>query len=256
MPIPVSKIVEFLQSALDSEGSDRYLFDQDYKPAINSAIDMVVDTFNAAFAANKLSPEQLRELTKIKVWQASSYSRIAYNEADTGHPLWTIVAVYPKPITNKLAASASSSSKSTSKFRGDVSFIKSDQAAKRLTFEEWNENRQNAFMPGNDILKNSSLVEYAYLDFGDYSSTSYTGNNNLPEIQIRPEIPNQLVAIAYLKTPNRISAIGDNLEFPPSLTRFIVDIALNYISYKQGDAGASLYVVTNQNIQRLASLMQ
>lgn len=255
MPILVSKIVELLQSSLDAEGSDRYLFDQDYKPAINSAIDATVDTFNAAFAANKLSPEQLRELTKVMVWQASSYSRVAYNEADTGHPLWTVVAVYPKPTCNKIASSGMSATKSTSKFRGDISFIKSDNSAKRLTLEEWNETRLNAFMPGNDLLKNNSLIEYSYLDFADYTSTSYTGNSNLPEIQIRPEIPNQLVAIAYLKTPNRVSVIGDSVEFPPSLTRFIVDVALNYISYKQGD-NTTLYMVTAQSIQKLTSLMQ
>lgn len=255
MPILVSTIVNQTAADLDAEGSDRYLFDQDYLPAINSAIDTVVSLFNAAFAADKLSPEQLRELTKVRIWQASMYSRVSYNETDTGDSLWTVVAVYPKPTTNKLASSGSSSSPSTSKFRGDISFIKSDNSAKRLTLEEWNENRLNVFMPGNDLLSNTALIEYAYLDFADYSSTSYTGNNNLPEIQIRPEIPNQLVAISYIKTPNRISTIGDSVEFPPSLTRLIVDITLNYISYKQGDQ-TTLFAVSEQNVNKLINLMR
>jgi hypothetical protein len=255
MPIPVQRIVDQMKSSLDSEGSDRYLFDQDFKPAINFAIDLSVAVFNEAFAENKLSPEQLRELTKVKVWQASGYSRIAYNEVDTGHPLWTIVAVFPNITVNKSAISgASGDNKSVSKFRGDVSFIKSGKDAKRLTFEQWNENDDNAFMPGNVVLT-GGLQEYAYLDFADYSSTSYTGNNNLPEITIRPDVSGKLVAIAYLKTPTKVSVIGDSVEFPASMFNLIVDMALNFVSVKEGD-GASLLQVSDAMVNKLVSLMK
>lgn len=255
MPIPVSTLNAQILADLDAEGSDRYLFDQDIKPAVNSAIDVVVALFNQAFADDKLSPEQLRELTKVRVWQASQYSRVAYSEADNGHPLWTIIAVYPKPVTNKNASSSSSNIKSFSKLRPDVSFLESFQSAKRLTLEEWNDNTLNVFMPGNTLLSVGGLTEYAYLDFADYSSTSYTGNNNLPEIQIRPAIPGELVAISYLKTPNRVSTINDSVEFPQSLTRLFVDICLNYISIKQGDS-TNLFGITSQNVQRLSALMK
>lgn len=255
MPILVQRIVDQMSAELDSEGSERYLFDQDFKPAINSAIDMVVDIFNEAFAENKLSPEQLRELTKVKIWQASGYSRIAYNEADTGHSLWTIVAVYPDPIVNKSAISGGSGAdKSVSSFRGDVSFVSSLQSAKRLTLEQWNENQNNPFMPGNSVLFDG-LKEYAYLDFADYSSSSYTGNDGLPEITIRPDVSGKLVAMAYLKVPDKINVIGDSVEFPASLLRMIVDIALNYISVKQGDA-ATLFQISTLNINKLVSLMK
>lgn len=255
MPILVQNIVDQLQAALDSESSERYLFDQDYKPAINSAIDVTVALFNQAFAENKLSPEQLRELMKVRVWQANGYSRIAYNEADTNEPLWTMVAVYPLPVTNKNGGVTSTGGdKSVSIFRPDLSYISSQQSAKRLTMEEWNENQNNPFMPGNTTLA-GGLAEYAYLDFADYTSSSYAGNGGTPEITIRPDVSNSLVALAYLKSPDKVSVIGDTLEFPESLTRLISDAALNYISIKQGDP-QNLFAISRQNVQLLVSLMK
>ncbi len=243
-----------MKSQLDSEGSDRYLFDQDFKPAINFAIDLTVSAFNEAFGTDKLSPEQLRELVKVKMWQASGYSRIAYNEADTGHPLWTIIAVYPDPVVNKSAISgAGGDDKSVSNYRSDVSFISSVQAAKRLSLEQWNENKDNPFMPGNSVLF-GGLKEYAYLDFADYSSSTYTGNDDLPEITIRPDVSGKMVALAYLKTPTKINAIGDSVEFPSSLLNLIVDMSLNFISTKQGEV--PLWQVSTEMVNRLISLMK
>ena len=51
--IAVQTVVDRMKSVLDAEGSDRYLFDQDFKPAINSAIDWLVAVFNAAFSDKK-----------------------------------------------------------------------------------------------------------------------------------------------------------------------------------------------------------
>lgn len=255
MPIPVADIITFLKSSLDSEGSQRYLFEQDYRPAINSAIDLVVALFNVAFADKKLSPEQLRELTKVGVWQANEYSRIAYKESEVGYPFWTLVAIYPKPVTNVSPSSVAITDKSISKFQKGISYIKANYVAKRLTLEEWNDNKDNAFMPGNDLLQGSTLSEYAYLDFANYSSDSYTGNGGEPEIQVRPDVPNELVAIAFLKVPKKIVLESDSVEFPVSLTQMISDLALNFISVKQADQ-TTLWGVSTQNIQRLISAMK
>ena len=254
MPIPVVNIISYMQADLDSEGSDRYLFDQDFKPAINGAIDIVVALFNQAFADKKLAPEELRELTKVGIWQANQYSRIAYKESEVGFPFWTFIAIYPRPITNRAVTSTGVTDKSVSSFQKDISLIKSQFSAKRLTLEEWNDNVQNAFMPGNTLL-DDSLTEYAYLDFANYGSTSYTGNGGLPEIEIRPEIPGELVAISFLKTPDKITAQTDSIEFPSSMTQMITDIALNQISIKQND-GTNLWQTSSQNIQKLISVMK
>lgn len=254
MPINVQTINDRILAKLDAEGSERYLFNQDIKPSINEAMELIITMLNNAFAENKLSPESLRELVKVKVWQANSFSRVSYSSSDTGHSLWSILAVYPKPKTNKGLGGSPNPDKSKSIFRKDLSFVSSFQSAKRLTFEEWNSNRNNAFVAGNSLLT-GSLAEYAYLDFADYTSTSYAANNGIFEIQIRPDIPNELVAIAYIKYPNQVNLITDVIEFPESLTGLFVDTALSVIAYKQGD-GTSLAQLTNQNIQRLISLLK
>lgn len=253
MPIAVQEIVNRAKAKLDAEGSERYLFDQDFKPAINEAMEILITSLNQAFAEKKLSHECLRELVKVYVWQANQFSRVAYNEVDTGHPKWTIIGVYPKIKANKNVSGSSTSDPSESKFRADVTFISSEKAAKRLTLEEWNQNFDNAFMPGNNVLA-GSLVEYAYLDEADYTSTSY-GVNNQIEFTVRPAIPGQLVALAYLKYPNQVSLISDNIEFPQSLTNLITEIVLFNISYKQGDQ-TNLASLTAGLTQRLINLLK
>lgn len=254
MPILVQKIVDGCNFKLDAEGSQRYLFDQDFKPAINMAIETATSIFNSAFADNKLSPECLRELVKIQVWQASQYSRVSIADVDINGFFWTILAVYPKPKCNKGVSGIPSTDKSESKFRPELSYLSSDQSAKRLTFEQWNENKKNVFMPGNVVLA-GGLVEYAYLDFADYSSTSYTGNKGKFELEIRPDISGQLVAIGYLKYPKNITVIGDSIDFPQSLTDFITEITLNHLSVKQGD-GTTLNSTTEKWMAQLVNLMK
>lgn len=251
MPILVSDINKRVLADLDAEGSERYLFDQDVKPALNSAIEILVTMCNQAFAQNKLTPESLRELLKVRVWKASKYSRINFNEIDAGHPLWTIAAVYPKIKADKGIAGAPIANDSESKLLKGVAFLESEQSAKRLTLEEWNQNTKNVFMPGNTILQ-GELSEYAYLDFADYSTDSkYTSKI---EIQVRPAVPGELVAIAYLKQPTPVAAIGDFIEFPQSLTELISELVLMKISMKQGDQ-TNLSGFASQNINRLASLI-
>ena len=245
--ILVSTLNSRILSALDSEDSERYLFDQDIKPAINSAMETLITWLNQAFGENKLTPENLRELVNVKVWQANSYSRVSFNAAVVGHDLWTLLAIYPKPVLNKKLFTPGSTNNSESKYRPDVSFVSSNQAAKRLTLEEWNENQKNAFMPGNDLLQ-GDISEYGYLDASNYTSSTYPGNGDPVEWTIRPSVANQFVAIAYLKYPNQVATINDSIEFPKSLTELITELALNKISEKQSDgtnlAGQSVAAYT------------
>jgi hypothetical protein len=253
MSIPVLEIQKRVFAALDSEGSDRYTFDQDIKPNLNSAIEILVTWFNQAFAENKLTPESLREITYVKVWRANSYSRVAFNEAAVGHSMWTLLAVYPKP-TVKPTKTTSATITTKSQFLPDVFFVKSDQDAKRLSMEQWNENAQNAFMSGNSTLS-GALSEYGYLDFADYSSGSYDPGDDKLEITIRPDIPNGLVAMSYLKYPTLVSSVNDSVEFPKSLTELIAEITLNKIAMKQSD-NTTLYQISSVNTNRLVSLIK
>lgn len=244
-----------MAAKLDAEGSERYLFEQDYKPAINDSMESLISMLNQAFADNKLTPESLRELVKVKVWQANKFSRVSYSAAETGHPLWTILAVYPKPTLNKgVSGGAPLADDSVSVYRPDISYISSDKSAKRLTLEEWNENKQNLFMAGNTLLE-GALSDFAYLDFADYTSSSYSGGGGVFEIEIRPSVSKELIAMAYLKYPNQVVNDTDVIEFPESLTDLITDLALQLIAYKQGD-GTSLFVLTERNINKLVNLIK
>lgn len=242
-------------AALDAENSERYLWDQDTKPALKGAIETLVTWFNEAFSENKLTPENLRELVNVKVWQTNFYSRVSYDESVVGHSLWSLFAVYPEIETTAKQAASPSTNKAESKFRPDISFVSSIKDAKRLTLEEWNENANNAFMPGNNILK-GAIKEYAYLDFANYTSTKYVKGSDKAEITIRPTLQNKLVALAYLKYPDMPDQIGGSIEFPKSLTDLLVELTLNKITYKQGGGGANLYNATSQNINRLVSLIK
>lgn len=247
--IAVQTIVDRCLSLLDAEGSDRYLFDQDFKPAINLTKDWVVAVFNKAFADKKLSEENLKELIKTNVWSTSAYSRVNIDPANAN--IWSILSVIPKPTVHPDTATPTVGAQPyDSNFEPDVSYVKSDFSAKRLTVEEWNENKNNIFEAGN-IIPTVSFTEYAYLSQGDYSSTSYTSDK---EIEVRPEIPNEFVAITYLKYPTEITLVGDNLEFPETLTDLIVNKVLNYVSFKQGDR-TNLFSVTGQEVATLVKLM-
>lgn len=251
MPIPVNNIVASMASQLDAEGSDRYTFAQDYVYAINYAINFSVAVFNRAFADNKISPESLRELTRVKIWQASQYSRVNYDPADTGHNLWTLLAIYPDAIVNGNAGVIPASPEK-SIYRPNLSYLSADKSAKRLSFEQWNSTKKNIFIQGNNTLQ-GELKEYAYLDMADYNSSTYTVST--PEFEIRPSVAGKIVAMAYLKSPNEISTINDNIEFPDTMFDFLTQQALRYIAHKQGDQ-TTLYMVTSNEINQLATLFR
>lgn len=250
--IVASVIHNAILSRLDAEGSDRYTFDQDTSFAINSAIDTIVSFCNEAYGDGKLKPEALRELTNTKVWQTNSYSRVAFDSASVGHEMWTLLALWPKIKTDRAAAFPSGAKTTASVFRADVAFVSSTKAAKRLTVEQWNENKDNAFMAGNMVLS-GTLQEFAYLDFSNYNTTKYQSANNEPEIEIGPPVPNQFIALTYNKYPTRVTTINSIIEFPKSITELLTEFALNYIAWKQGES--PLIAISTQGVNRLVGLI-
>ena len=254
MPIPVQTVVSRMASALDAEGSERYTFDQDYKYAISYAQEWIVTAVNQAMSEKKLAAENLRELIKVKIWQANAFSRIAFDPAIVGQKLWSVLAVYPEIKTTPFSNPNQLVVPAQSVFMPNLSFVSSDQeGAARLTHEEWNDNKKNVFMPGN-ITVTGSLKKYAYLDFADYSSSSYV--NPVPfEIEVRPSVAAKYVAIVYLKYPNEIILPTDNLEFPDPMIDLIVEKALLFISFKQGDA-TNLYSISEREVSRIVNLIR
>ena len=249
--IPVQDVVKRIESILDAEGSDRYLFDQDYSPAINSAKDWLVSVFKGVFSNKSVSEENLRELVSIRVFQSNNFSRILLNETDLGETIWSILSVNPEAKTYPNENITSLPNDWDSIYRNDLTFIESRYSAKRLTIEEWENMKDNIFLAGNPKLQNS-FKNYSYINQGDYNSTNYqTGGF---EIEISPKVKKELVAIRYLKYPKDVSLLTDSLEFPRSLFELIVQKASNFISFKQGD-NTNLFTVTNSDVKTLIQLM-
>ena len=242
-----------MASALDAEGSDRYLFDEDYKPSIDYAIEWMTTALNDAFSSKKVSAEYLVDLLKVRVFQTSDFSRLQFDPAQMGGDVvWSVLAIHPEAKcypTNSIITTLPHESI----VRNDIVFLSSDYSAKRLTFEQWQQNKQNVFLAGNETLK-VSFKEYAYLDYAKYETTSQQYPVNIPEIEIRPSAKKQLVGVRYLKKPDLPTSISDSVEFPESMTNMIVEKALNWISYKQGD-NTTLYLVTERDLQKLISTL-
>lgn len=249
--ISVQAVSDRMISVLDAEGSDRYLFDQDLKPAINSSIDWLVAVFNSAFAEKKFPEESLRDLIRTSVWQASSYSRIHINSDSLGYEVWTILGIFPEPKIAPHRDAIPLSSLEKSEHVSDLSYISSDFSAERLTIEEWNVNKKNIFSPGNIAITNG-FKRYAYLGLGGYNSDSY--NSGGEELEIRPSVASQFIAMTTLKVPEKITSISDEIEFPSSVFDVLYQKALNFIAYKQGDK-TNLYSVTAQDVATLIKLM-
>lgn len=250
--ISVQTVVDRMNAALDAENSDRYTFDQDFRPAINSSVEWLQAVFNKAFSEKKLTEENLRDLIKKVVYQTNSFSRINFNENDLGFKIWSLMSVNPEPFIHPSGATINPvSGPEISLYRNDLSYIRSRYSAKRLTLEEWEENIDNIFEAGNERLTNS-FKSYAFLGWVSYGSTSYNAGG--PETEIRPYVPNSFVGVTFLKYPTPISSITDFIEFPDTLLDLLYTKALNFISFKQGDQ-TNLYNVTAQDITILVQSM-
>lgn len=249
--IPVQTVVDLMNFELDAEGSDRYLFDQDLKPAINLSINWLVSVFNKAFEQNKLPGENLRELIRTRIWVANNFSRVKYDPTIVGDELWSILSVAPEPVVYPVQTPPVLTNDYTSIYLPDVAFRSSIYSADKSTVEKWNENANNVFEDGNSILTNA-LKSYSYLTEVDYSTTTTYLQDR--EITIRPDISGQFVAITYLKVPSDINLITDDVEFPRTLTTLLTQKALYFISVKQGD-NTTLHTVTDKDVNTLVNLV-
>ena len=284
MPILTSVITDRMtRVGLDAENATYYDINLDLIPAINAAIEWLVSVINSAYGSSKFSEEFFRELTNSAVFQTNNYSRIHFtNDTLFTDNIWTIIAVYPDPTCDKdvLDATVLNSSytaqagsgapagvsvnasgvtllKHQSLYRPELIHMDSNYDCKRLTSEEWIQSKRNPFAAGNETETNH--VEYAYISHIDH--TTYKGTtghayrdyySGVNEIEIRPVLDKELVTIVYVKTPDLVDAVTDNIEFPETVTNLLYEKAMQFVSFKQGD-GTNIYTVTNNDIQALIS---
>lgn len=241
-----------LAFALDAEGSDHYRDDVDYIPAINASIKKLTAIVNSALGQNKIGEEFFRDIAYSGVFRVDGDSRIALDIFPS--EVWSILSIYVKPTTgNIIGENAPDVSDLTkSYFRNDLYHKESTLDCKRLNLEEWARNKINPFMEGYDGDKLcSSLKRYAYLNPINYQGESVT---HAKELEIRPSVKNEDVTVFWAKKPDEITSLSDEIEFPNSCFQLLFDMALNYISYKQGD-NTNLYSVSARDINELINVL-
>lgn len=251
MPISTQDVRDQMLFALDAEGSDYYDDARDIIPAINASIKWLTNVVNIALGKNKSAEEVFRDISIVKVFQTSEDSRISLDVFP--HPVWTILAVYPLPETKSTTVTAGSppATVKNSIHRPDLYHVTAEFSCKRLTSEEWIDNKTNPFEAGYTGTSQlcPDLLDYAYLSPKNYDPVN-PANNITREIEVRPIINQGLVTIEYVKQPTVIAVLGDDIDFPATTFQMIFDKALQYIAYKQGDQ-TNLYSVTSQDINTL-----
>ena len=240
-----------LRFALDAENSDHYR--EDIIPAINAAIKWLTSVVNSAYGQDKIGEEFFRELSTSGVFRTSDTSRVSL--AIFPSEVWSILAVYPKPVTRKITGVPApiTPDNTRSYFLNDKLHLTAETSCKRLNLEEWAVNYGNPFeagYQGDQICDDLKL--YAYLTPINYQQTSTAYKTQ--ELEIRPSIVNQEVTIFWAKKPTQIVTLNDEISFPHSVFQLLFDKALNYIAYKQGDQ-TNLYGVTAQDINQLLNVL-
>ena len=253
--IPTATVIDRMNAVLDAEGSGRYSFDRDFEPAINYAVEFLISVMNNVLGNDKLSEENLRELVRTKVWQTSQFSRIHFTQEDIGEDVWSIIRVSPEPLLSPETDPIVNPTPANSLFVPDVTFVRSEHAAARLTEEEWNEKDRNTFSPGNNAMADSDFRKYGYQNFATIRPGAYVDEESvIEEIEISPYLDQQFVAVSYLVYPQQIESESDNIPFPKSMLNLVVQRALNFVSSKQGD-GTNLYSTSQQEVAQLVALM-
>ena len=269
--IPLQTILDRMrQIGLDAEGADYYRDDIDMIPAVNAAIEWVVSVLSGELGKDKFVEERLSDLHTNKIWQTSSYSRVALST-----DVWTVTGIYPKPkvvispnslpqnaytaqfvgLYNKVLSNAPISKVNTSGqtlanfesiLRPELSLVEVTNEASKGTVEQYMATRQNPFSPGFDI--DHPLAKYVYFPTTNFESSGY---KTAGEYEIQPYLKRGLVSVGYIKVPTPVndkqSVASQSVEFPLSMTEAICLKALNNIAFKQGDQ-TNLYKVSIQDL--------
>lgn len=235
MALLVSDIVARCASALDAEGSEYYLFQQDYLPAILSAQDWIVGIINTQLGNKKFSEEIFSELTMARVFQASAFSRIRLSAADLGHDVWTLLSVEPLPNTNPVFVAQVLPNAQDSKYRNDLAHLNSLFFAQRTTAEEWVRNIKNPFHDSHIPETGETPSNYGYLNYNDYTSVAYTLTSPTWEIEVRPTIGGKPCTIRYVRVPTKPTLTTNFIEFPVFVLDTFVQATLSFMAVKQGD---------------------
>lgn len=219
--------------ALDAnDGSDYYDDTIDIIPSINFAQDTLVSVINTTYGQKKLGEEIFQELAFTRVFEPSDFSRVEFNTTALGHEVWTILAVFPLITTIPVAPTPTVNNAEDSEYRNDITVDDITSSANRVSAEQWAKKSVSKFVPGSTLNSGCPDLEtYAYRGISDFAG-SYSISK---EITISPSVKDKFIGIEYVRVPPKVVVIGDTILFPASVKNALVTLALNFISWKQGD---------------------
>jgi hypothetical protein len=254
--IPVTDLISRIRTRIDAVDSGYYDDVDDIIPAIQSSIEWLVSLINANMSDKKISEESLRELRVACVFQTSVNSRINIDST-----FWSIEAVYPLPLTGPTDPPTIliNPHPEQSLKRSDLLHKKGSYSAKRMTLEEWAENEQNPFAAGNTVKDccvlthgSSCNIKFGYLNPLEYRWDDNFSNTK--DLEVRPYIPSKLCTLFYIENPAKITSTSDEIRFPLSIFEIIVDKALQFLSYRQGD-GTTIWQVSGSDVNQLIQML-
>jgi len=238
---------------LEAEGTQRFTDDIDFLPAINSALRSANAYVGAIFAENKGGEEMFRDITVTRVFQTNSLGGVILSEAQLGHKVWSINAVYAEPRFLPAAAAPVPWPPAGSFLRNDVTMAAPGRFhVKRITLEQVAQTEDNPFMDGSERLAATPNRSYAYYWVGNRTSTAFTPGD--VELVLVPSsiTATKLIAISYLRGVDPITALTQSIPYPSSMFQILRNLALNELSIKMGSQ--PLYNISQQSFRELITV--
>lgn len=239
-----------MRAVLDDEGSQRYLDQQDILPAINGSLRRFNALVGGVFAENKGGEEMFREITMTRVFLTNTFGGFILSEGQLGHPVWSIVAIYPEALVSPEMQPPPMPNPSGSRWMSELAMRDpGDKHCRRITLEQVAQTKRNRFMQGNEKLAAGPRRSWSYAIVGDRSATGWVPGNM--EVQLYPQsiAGRRFVGVSYLRGVSPITNLAQSIPYPSSAFQMLRDLALNEISIKQG--AVPLFNVTVSEVRNL-----
>lgn len=250
MAILADDLWKAMRAVLGVAGTQRYLPDQQVLPAINGALRQFNGFVYSLLAERKGSEELMREVTITRIFQTNDLGGVIFNEAQLGHKVWTVNAVYPVPVTLPPDPSIQPIPPQESKWRDDVTLSRPGRfRCARVTLEELPDIESNSMMPGSEASATSPWRSYAYCLIGDRATDGWLANGT--ELVVLPSstMGKKLIGISYMKGVEPVVSFSDTIPYPSMAFQLLRDLALNELSVRQG--AKPLYDVTINSVRAL-----
>jgi len=228
-----------LKFLVDDENSDRYDFDNDYKPAINAAVRYIMSAFDKAFDRGSLSPFIFSELLYGKIYTPTAISeedasKVVITTLISGGTVWRIVGIDPAPVVD-----------------GTDYIMPGCRLAKWLSFDEWGGPTEDPFEAGYTG-QADDVAQYSYTNFN-----TITPETAVQHLIIRPK-PDGDIAIIHLRIPSLIvdEETANFTELPYVLHQPVLMKAYQYMMIQAGKEAVTALQVSDKDVQELIGLFK